>query len=158
MNRFVTAAALAASLLLAACANGDGPPGTPYSEVAATIPPVPAGEARIYFYRDYEPYESLARPWIYLNGRRIGYSDPGGVYYRDVAPGTYRIKVDSEGRYWHQFKTVTLAPGNVVYAKIESLRSWDSGDQYQRDTFVVDLIGPPAAERQIAALNYVSGG
>jgi len=157
MNRFVIAAALGASLLLSACANGGLPPGTPYSKVAETIPPVPAVEARIYFYRDYEPYDSLARPWIYLNDRRIGFSDPGGVYYRDVAPGAYRIKVDSEGSYWDQFKTVTLAPGDVVYAKIESLRSWDEGDQYERDTFVVDLIDTPTAERQIASLNYVSG-
>jgi len=63
----------------------------------------------LQFYRDYEPYESLARPWIYLNNEKVGMSEPGGVYYRDVAPGTYRIKVDSEGLYWHQFKTVTLA-------------------------------------------------
>ena len=118
---------------------------------------MPAGEARIFFYRDYEPYDSLARPWIYLNNQRVGMSVPGGVYYRDVTPGTYRIKVDSEGLYWHQFKTVTLAAGDTAYAKIESLRSWDESEQFDHDTFVVEVIGPPAAARQIADLRYVSG-
>jgi hypothetical protein len=155
MNRIMIALALGASLLTSACAGG--PPGTPYSEVAQTLPAVATGEARVYFFRDYEPYESLARPWIYLNDQKVGISEPGGVYYRDVTPGTYRIKVDSEGLYWNQFKTVTLAAGDVEYVKIESLRSWDEGDQFDRDTFVVALIGPPAAQRQIADLRYVSG-
>ncbi len=123
MKRVMISFALGTALLLSACAGG--PPGTPFSQVAESIPAVPAGEARIFFYRDYEPYESLARPWIYLNNQRVGMSVPGGVYYRDVTPGTYRIKVDSEGLYWHQFKTVTLAAGETAYAKIESLRSWD---------------------------------
>jgi len=155
MKRIVIALAFGASLLVSACAGG--PPGATYSQVAQTIPPLPSGEARVYFFRDYEPYESLARPWIYLNGQKVGLSEPGGVYYRDVAPGSYRIKVDSEGTYWDQFKTVTLAAGDVQYVKIESLRSWDEGDQFDRDTFVVALIGPPVAQRQIADLRYVSG-
>ncbi len=155
MHRIAVTLALGASLLASACAAG--PPGTPYSQVAQTIPAVPAGEARVYFFRDYEPYESLARPWIYLNGQKAGVSEPGGVYYRDVQPGTYQIKVDSQGLYWNQFKTVTLAAGDVEYVKIESLRSWDESDQSDRDTFVVALIGPPVAQRQIADLRYVSG-
>lgn len=156
MNCLAITLALGASLLVAACAGG--PPGPTYSQVAQTIPTLPAGEARIFFFRDYEPYESLARPWIYLNGQKVGVSEPGGVYYRDVAPGTYRIRVDSEGQYWNQFKTTSLAAGDVRYVKIESLRSWDEGDDFDRDTFVVALIGPPVAQRQIAGLRYVSGG
>lgn len=146
------ALALGSSLLLAACAGGA--PTASVSEVADSAPAVPAGEARIYFYRDYEPYETLARPAIYLNGEAVGKSEPGGVSYRDVAPGAYRIKVASEGLYWHQAKTVTLAAGQVAYAKVESLESADSGE-YERDTFVVEIAAVSDGRRQVADLRYL---
>jgi hypothetical protein len=54
-----------------------------YPQVATTIPPVPPGQGRIYFYRNYEPYESRSRPYLYLNRQVAGVSIPGGVFYRD---------------------------------------------------------------------------
>ncbi|HTZ76976.1 MAG TPA: DUF2846 domain-containing protein [Stellaceae bacterium] len=148
------ALALGASLLLAGCAGTV--PSASFSRVAESTAAIPAGEARIYFYRDYEPYESLARPALYLNGEMVGKSEPGGVSYRDVAPGAYRIKVASQGLYWHPTKTVTLAAGEVAYAKVESLASADSGE-FTRDTFVVVLTAKPEAARQIAELRDVGG-
>jgi hypothetical protein len=149
--------ALAALLGLAACT---GPAGTPFPEVAASVPPVPADRGRIYFYRDYEPYESLSRPPLYLNGQEVGASIPGGVFYRDVPPGTYEIKVLSLGLYPNQFKTITLRPGDTYYAKITSLRSWsgaDTGDisSFVADTFVVVLIDPNQARRELDLMRYV---
>jgi hypothetical protein len=44
-------------LALAACADPSGPL---FPEVAGTVPPVPTDRSAIYFYRDCEPYESLA--------------------------------------------------------------------------------------------------
>jgi hypothetical protein len=152
---------LVSALLLgvAACA---GPSGVPFPEVAATVPTLPPGEGRIYFYRDYEPYESLSRPPLYLNGNEVGVSIPGGVFYRDVMPGTYEIKVLSLGLYPNQFKTITVKPGDTFYAKIESLRSWsgdDIGDAYSfvGDTFVVVLINPDQARSELNLMHYVQG-
>jgi uncharacterized protein DUF2846 len=149
--------ALALLLGLAACS---GPSGVPFPEVAAGVPPVPADRGRIYFYRDYEPYESLSRPPLYLNGQEVGVSIPGGVFYRDVPPGTYEIKVLSLGLYPNQFKTVVVRPGDSYYAKIESLRSWsgaDNGDlsSFVSDTFVVVVIDPPQARRELDLMRYV---
>jgi hypothetical protein len=145
--------ALLLILALSACVQ---PPLFP--AVAPQIPPIPADQARIYFYRDYEPFESLSRPYLYLNGSRTGTSVPGGVFYRDVAPGTYLISVDTVGIYWNPFKTVTLRPGDTIYAKIESLRSWESsggeGD-YEADTFVVAIIPPDQGTRELAGMRYV---
>ena len=91
IGHIVRTVAVGAALLLSACAGEPG--GARYSEVAQILSPVPVGEARIYFLRDYEPYESLARPSIYLNDRKVGVSEPGGVSYRDVAPGRDRKSV-----------------------------------------------------------------
>jgi hypothetical protein len=142
-------------MLLAACTTAPQPR---YGDIAATATPVAADRARLYFYRDYEPYESLARPYIYLNGQPSAISEPGGVFYRDVPQGSYLVAVDSYGTYPHQAKTVAAKPGETYYVKVESLRSWASGgganDDYERDTFVVVLIDPEQARREIIALAF----
>jgi len=149
--------AFALVLLLGACTGAAGPR---FPEVAATVPPVPPDQGRVYFYRDYEPYESLSRPPLYLNGATVGTSIPGGVFYRDVPPGTYEIKVLSLGLYPNQFKTVSVRPGDTYYAKIESLRAWsgnDNGDlsSFVSDTFVVVLIDPDQARNELNLMRYV---
>jgi hypothetical protein len=147
---------LGAVLLVAACAlPGTMPPGTPFS--AVTLPPLSSDLARIYFYREYEPFESLAAPWVSLNGRETVLSIPGGVSYRDVPPGEYHITVLSPGIYPDQFKTVKLGAGEKLYVEIQSLYSWDEGRCWDKDTFVVALIGAAQAKAEIADLNYVSG-
>jgi hypothetical protein len=50
-------------LIAAGCAN---PPAMP--EAPAVAAPVPAGQARIWFYRDWEPSESLNLANIEVNG------------------------------------------------------------------------------------------
>ena len=149
-------AALALALLLPGCQAG--PPGTPFAEAAARIPPVEAGRARIYFYRDYDLYESTAEPWIYLNGARAAVSTPGGVSYRDVAPGTERITVDSCGLYPDQFKTLELRPGETRYVKIESLDTWTEPTALAGacETFVVVPIAEAQARRELMSGPYVA--
>jgi Protein of unknown function (DUF2846) len=145
----------AVALATAAC----GPPAPLYPEVAATIPPPAADRARIYFYREYEPYESLARPELYLNGTPAGASVSGGVFYRDVAPGAYDISVYSVGAIANADKQVALKPGDTVYAKVESLHSWfgatGDGGGADPDTFVVVLVDPARAASELARMRYV---
>ncbi len=136
-----------------------GPQAPFYPQVASTVPPVPSGQGRIYFYRDYEPYESLSRPYLYLNRKVVGISIPGGVFFRDVAPDTYEVSVYSLGAYPNQFKTIAVKPGDVFYAKIESLRSWYSGNgvfsPFEPDTFVVAIIDPNQARVELGNMRYV---
>jgi hypothetical protein len=131
----------------------------PFPAVATQIPPPAPDQARLYFYRDDEPYESLAEPRIFLNGVAVGRSIPGGVFYRDVAaPETYLISVDTVGYYWYPFKEVALRPGSTLYVKIESLSSWQTsgpeGDSHV-DTFVVAIIPPDQATRELTIMGYV---
>jgi len=156
MTYVLRLAGLAFFLALAGCL---GPTAPFYPEVATTIPPVPPGQGRIYFYRDYEPYESLARPYLYLNRQVAGISIPGGVFFRDVPPGTYEISVYSQGTFPNQFKTVAVKPGDVFYAKIQSLRSWFTGSgpfrEFERDTFVVAIMDPNQARDEFARMRFV---
>jgi hypothetical protein len=139
------------------------------ADLPAAAPSVPApGLARIWIYRLYEPYVSLARPYIRLNGAVVGISEPGGAFYRDVAPGTYAVTVDSTGIDTNQFATVGVGPGQQVFVKILDDPSWNSGGGggeqggggggWARDTFYTWLIQPQAAAAEISRLPLYNGG
>ena len=136
---------------------------TAASPAAAQPAPAPLrpGLARVWFYRDYEPYESLSRPYVRMNGRIVGISEPGGSFYRDVPPGQYTITVDSWGTDVNQFPVVNLAAGEIIYAKVESLSAWssDGGSRggYKRDTFYVRLIPPQLALAELPSHPYDAG-
>src|ERR1700741_625213 len=75
----------AAVLLLMLSAAGCATPHAP--QVAAPQP----GQARIWFYRLWDPSESLNVANINVNGVYFGSVEPGSAFYRDVAPGVYQI-------------------------------------------------------------------
>lgn len=152
-------AALGLLALLAACAGTGGPAGPVLAEVATQLPPVPSDCTRPFFYRDYEPYESLGRPYVTLNGEVAGISEPSGAFYRDVPAGTYLIAVRSNTFYPDQDKTVTAFSGQTFYVKVASIKGYDSGDSmYDSDTFAVVVVDPVNGQGDIASKRYFSGG
>jgi hypothetical protein len=128
-----------------------------FPAAAPLLPPLAPDQARIYFYREWEVSESVSySPRVYLNGVPAGIVFPGGVFYRDVpAPEIYLISVDTNGVFWDPFKTVALQPGQKLYVQIESLDSWGEGRSYQKASFVVAVIDPEQAERELAGMRYV---
>jgi hypothetical protein len=154
----VLALALVAGAL-AACAPY--PDLQPYAAAEASLPPPAPGMARIYFYRTLDYYGISTGTTVYLNHQPVGFSRIGTVFYRDVAPGRYFISVYSPGPFPNQFKTVQLAPGQILYARIESLRSWSYTGPIgtsRGPTYVVALVGPQTARADMSALYYVPAG
>ena len=159
-----------AALVLAAAVAGFAPRARAVGEAVPTAgrtAPVPAGEARIWVYREYLPYESLATPYVRFNGAIIGVSQPGAVFYRDVPPGTYAVTVDSIGTDINQFTTVTVAPRQQVFVKVLVSNSWDSGGGggdrggaggWARPTFYTWQIQPQAAAAEISTMPLYNGG
>jgi hypothetical protein len=149
---------VAAVLLLgtAACAAP-----APVATVAAPISP---GAARIWIYRNFEPSVSLGLATIMLNGAVLGYSQPdGSAFYRDVAPGSYTIAVQSYGQDTNQMQRLDLRPGQQAYVKVAALGSWASGggDEnpgWSRDTFYVYVMPPQVGEAELARHPLASGG
>jgi hypothetical protein len=132
------------ALVAALCGGAPMPP-----SFAAAIADIPAGAARVWFYRDDAPYVEVDPSYVRMNGAIVGLTEPGGVFYRDVAPGRYYISVDTSAYDVNQFPWVTLAPGQVAYFKIFQSRIWASGggasQNYERPTFYVRLIPPAIA-------------
>jgi hypothetical protein len=76
------------------------------------IPPIPAGESRIWLYRNEGPYESHETPYFRLNRQPVGISEPNAALYRDVPPGHYTVSVDSYGiPYPSQFANFDIRTG-----------------------------------------------
>ena len=149
--------ALGCVLLLAMAGCAQPPPAAPY---LAT--PVAPGTARIWFYRDMNPNDILATPYVRLNGVVAGVSEPGGAFYRDVPPGRYQISADSYYDDLHLDRDVDVAPGAEVYARIVPLENTVqgggvTGGGYRRNNYYVWLY-PPEAARPAIAHSYIQGG
>ncbi len=147
--------AWAGSVLLAAAACSQLP-----ATASVAVPPIPPGEARVWFYRLIDAYDSLSTPYIRMNAGIVAVSEPGGASYRDVPAGQYHITVDSYLDDPTQDLNVSLAPGQELYVKIVSLRDWiqgggggdpgGGGGNYTKDTFYVWLIPPEVARADVA--------
>jgi hypothetical protein len=143
-----------AALLLIAASCAQLPP---TSSVA--IPPIPAGGARIWFYRNEGPYDSQERPFVRLNGQVAGISEPNGAFYRDVAPGHYAVTADSymDG-YFNQFVDIDLAAGQRADILVQSERvKVGSETGASRPIFYTRLIPPEAAQAAIARTPFYGG-
>jgi Protein of unknown function (DUF2846) len=135
-------------LIAAGCAD---PPEMP--QIPAAASPVLAGQARIWFYRDWQPSESLNLANIDINGSYFGSVANGSAFYRDVPAGHYHIAPVSYNRDFNQDKDVDVAPGQQLYVKILSSQSWDGACRdCIRDTFYVWLIPTQVAQGEIARL------
>ena len=141
-------------LILAGCSQVP-----PTSSVA--IPPLPAGEARIWIYRNDGPYESQDRPYLRLNGQVAGIVEPNGAFYRDVPPAHYAVTVDSYGvPYPNQFAQVDLGAGQEAFIKVLSMRERVGGgdNNASRTLFFTQLFPADAARAAIANTPFYGAG
>jgi hypothetical protein len=124
------------------------------------VSPVPTGEARVWFYRDYEPYAGKGRPAVAANGGYVGIAELGGAFYRDLAPGHYHVTVQSYGVDSNQSADFDVAGGQEAYVKIVSNPEWVSyglETEIERPTFYAWLMRSDAARGDIAHLAFYGG-
>jgi uncharacterized protein DUF2846 len=145
LRDWVNAAGLLLMLSATACVTQPAP------QVVAP----PPGQARIWFYRLWDPSESLNTANIDVNGVYFGSVEPGGAFYRDVAPGVYQIVPQNKYLDYNQNTNVAVAPGQQVFIAVLDLSSWAtavSGAQWsvRRDAWYARLVPPQYALAQIA--------
>jgi hypothetical protein len=161
LDRLGRGGLLAAPCLLLAFLAGCAPAAPPAGPSLAS--PVPPGVARIWFYRDMDPYESLATPVVHIDGAAAGVSDPGGAFYRDVAPGRHQVSVDSYVDDGNQTRLVDLASGSGAYVRVVPFPDIVQGGGehsggYHRNSYYLWLYPPEAARPAIAHLYLEAGG
>jgi hypothetical protein len=114
LRGWANAAGLLLMLSTAACS-------TPPAPQVATPPP---GQARIWFYRLWDPSESLNLANIDVNGVYIGAVEPGGAFYRDVSPGVYHVVPQNQYLDYNQNTNVAVVPGEQVFIAVLDLATW----------------------------------
>jgi len=140
-------------LAIAGCAQ-------PSVTASVSIPPIPDGEARIWFYRNYEPYAGKGLPAVAANGQYVGAAELGGAFYRDVRPGHYVVTVETTGVDFNQVAHLDLAPRQESFVKIVSNPQWFSGGsrtEYERPTFYAWRIPNEIAQADVARLSFFGG-
>ena len=105
-----TIGAMLACIALGNCATG----GVKYSEMRTASPRLPAGQARIYFYRSGSPVGAAVQPSIKLNGTEVGTAIPGGFFFVDRPAGKYEITATTEAE---EKVNVVLASGETKYVQ-----------------------------------------
>ena len=120
----------AAALGLSACATGPESGGRPLDWANLESPP--AEQGRIYFYRPNASLFPVIRPQVIVNGRLVGISRAGEVFYRDAHPGRYEIYLVGEE---DRTLDLTLAAGET---------------RYVRTSIDLDLLGPRLAPEAVA--------
>ncbi len=127
---------------------------------SVAIRPIPAGDARLWFYRDGGPRETQERPYLRLNGQIAGISEPNGTFYRDVAPGHYTVTVDSYiSTYGDQFAEFNLGAGQEAFVKVLSMREKVGGGDGNalRTRFFTEFVPPDIARPMIAGTPFYGG-
>jgi len=124
---------------------------------SVTIPPIPAGAARLWIYRNGGPHDSQDRPYLRLNNEVAGISEPNGAFYRDLPPGHYTVSVDSYGApYSNQFAQFDLAAGQTAFVRVLSMRERVGGGESvaSRALFFTQLAPADAARAAIAGTPF----
>ena len=125
---------------------------------AVVIPPTPAGDSRIWIYRNEGPHEASDTPYIRLNSQIIGVVQPNGAFFRDVPPGHYSVTVDSYGTpYPNQFAQVDLGAGQEAFVEVLSKREKVGGPEGSRAAYFTELILPDVARAAIRAIPFYGG-
>jgi hypothetical protein len=152
--------AAAGVTLLASVGYAAYPAAAPY-----VSSPAPLNQARIWFYREANPYDGIGLPYLRLNGTVVGVSQPGAAFFVDVPPGHYHLSADSYGEDFNQTRDIDIGPGQVAFAKVQSNENWiyggggggrGGGGGYKRDTYYVWTV-PPQTALPVISQSYLFG-
>ena len=130
----------------------------PDPSVAATeaqIPPVPAGLARVWVLRQFEPGLGVQwSPMTYVDDSPLAPAYAGTAFYRDLTPGDYTFTVDSCTRDFNQARTLRLTPGVQADLEVQVLSSISSWGCFDPNTFYIRQIPPERAQFCFGQVRY----
>ncbi|MGZ3687974.1 MAG: DUF2846 domain-containing protein [Bdellovibrionota bacterium] len=147
--------ASAVLFLTLGCASG---PIVQLQDVKKSLPPVPAGMGRAYFYRS-STFAAEVSPDVRLNGVVIGEAKAGTVFFRDLKPGGYQVEVSTETTNESSF---AIAAGDTKYIRFDVTAGFFVGHvkpvniplsqgSFETNDLSIEGWSPPRAVRQAAA-------
>lgn len=138
-------ARLAVTLLGAGAAMLAGIIVTGQAATPDQAPPLPNGQARVWFLRQLVPGMAMHAPMIYANGQPLAIIPQGVAFYRDLAPGTYSFAIQSCLPVEQTSVTLPLDAGNEFALQVVSSDyggfSCESGENMQLAPAPADQLG-----------------
>ncbi|WP_144641439.1 DUF2846 domain-containing protein [Bordetella genomosp. 13] len=145
MNRhlFLRAAAGAALVLLAGCA------GPKYAALASSMPAVPAGQGRIYFYQPEPATVVSAQHVLRVNDVAVGRNKPSSFFFVDRPAGDYSVTMQNSR---NQSISFHLGAGETRYVRVMAENLGSTG---QTGKVQMELADPPElAQRELLDMRY----
>lgn len=121
MSKIYRFGAVVGLALATACASG-----TPYSKVEAELPPLAAGQARLYIFTPARGFALSFRPPVLVDGEPVGHSRAGSFLVVDRPAGEVTVTADKQasfssfGGQLHSVPArVSLSAGANAYVEME---------------------------------------
>ncbi len=118
------------------------------AESMTSIPPVPEGQGRIFFYRT-TALGAAIQPPVKLNGQKVGIAKPRGAFFVDRAPGNYEVETSTEVKRKLSF---VLEPQQVRYVRLQIGMGFFVGHVWG------ELVEPSAGEPEVAKCHLMKPG
>jgi hypothetical protein len=105
-------------------------------------PPLPPGQARVWFLRELVPGTAMHAPMIYANGNPIAVISEGTVFYRDFAPSRYVFTVENCLPEPQTSFSLSLDPGSEFALQVEA----DEQGSWDCEPSQISYLRPPPAD------------
>jgi len=128
------------------------------SALAATpnqAPPVPPGQARVWFVRQLLPGTIVTPPTVYVNGAPIARSAQGTAFYRDFTPGRYAFTVENCLPQTNSTGQIMTLQPNTQYAIEVQQDDNPAWDCYPAQVSYLRQIQPNQVPYYFAPLTYM---
>jgi hypothetical protein len=135
-------------LFAAAILSGCAASGAKFSTIESSFPAVEPDSGRVYFYRTYSTFGAGMRPEIFVDGKVVGKSIPGGVFYADLSAGEHAITVDAQIYPGASLLRVNIEPKETAY-----VRTWIGGGGFVGRTNIA-IVPESEAKAAIAELSF----
>jgi len=136
----VLLAAGTAAWLVSGCASGPS-----FQDVQQAMPPLRAGEGRIFFLRSASMMGAAIQPELRIDEEVVGRSRPGGFFFVDRKPGSFVASATTEVETTLSFR---LAAGETKYLRTSIDFGLFAGHVVLREEY------PDGARAELASLAY----
>jgi hypothetical protein len=118
-------------------------------------PPLPAGQARVWFLRQLLPGTAFHPPMVYANGTPIARSAEGTAFYRDFTPGHYVFSVENCLPEPQTSQTMTLRPDTQIAIVVNSDENGDGEYCVPPQVSYLQWVQPQQVPYLFAPLTYL---
>ncbi|MGD0277119.1 MAG: DUF2846 domain-containing protein [Syntrophales bacterium] len=124
--------------------------GPKYASMKNGIIPLSKEKGRIVFYRPRGIYDYGRQPDIILNDKKVGISRPGTIFFVDVDPGNYKVRVPAMLNTGETSIDILILPNETIYVKTSI------GAKAIKGRTDVEVVKPERAITEINKLEFMA--